>query len=474
MNNKEEKKVIKVSVWFALCNIIQKIAVLISVPIFTRLIIPEEYGLVAVFQSWNNILIIIVTLSLSMGVFNNGMLKYEHDRNRYVSSMQGLSSLSAIFFLIMALFLRNVLIEATGLPISSILLMFIYYIFQPSFEYWTAKNRYEYKYKWLLVATIIYAIATIIVPVIAVLSCTGNLGVVKINSTLCTLIIFTFVFYVINWVKGRTLYVKEYWKYAFWFNLPLIPNYLSNMLLHQVDRIMIDKICGSTYAAIYSVACYLQTGVTIMINAINATFVPWLYERLKNKDYKSIQKRSESILIIIGGITFGIISCTPEIIHIIAPKEYWEAIWVVPPVVLGTYITILYMFFANVEIYYEKRIFMTCATTVAALINMVLNAILIPLFGYIACAYTTIISYIIYVFAHYIFTNRILTEDGRHIKEIRIYSIRRHMLICTIVGVFCVLQMLLFRFMVIRFIILFAIIIFLYKRWGYKLKEILK
>ena len=453
MKGKNEE--LKAGVWFAICNVIQKGAMLISVPIFTRLMSVEEYGITTVYQSWNNILTVVVTLSLSLGVFNNGMLHYKGDRSAYISAMQGLSTVSAIIFSIVSFLLRKPLSMVMGLPEPVIVLMFVSYIFIPAFEYWSARNRYEYKYKGLLAATIIYTVLYTAVPIMAVTwGSTGvNAGSRKITASLIVWILFALCFYIYNFAKGKNFYIKEYWKYAFWFNLPLLPHYLSNIVLNQSDRIMIAKYCGESQAGIYSKACYLQTGVSLVVSAVNSTFVPWLYERMEKKEYSLIQKRAEILLLLLGTVTFAIISCAPEFIGIMAPGEYSEAVRCVPPVMIGTYLTVLYMFFGNIEIYCGKRIFMTVATVSAATANVLLNYIFIPHFGYVVCAYTTVFCYFLYAAAHYFFMNRISTSDGK-IGSLRLYDIKRIICIYLAVVLLGSLQAALYQRVLVRYAIL--------------------
>ena len=445
-----DKRILKSGFWFAVCNVIQKSVMLVTVPIFTRMMTPDEYGLTAIYQSWNSVLVIVVTLSLYLGVFNNGMLHYKDDRDHYISSMQGLSTVSAIFFLALVIILQKPFGDILGLPTPIVVMMFVSFVFLPAFDYWSARNRYEYRYKGLLSATIVYAVVNVVIPVITVKNSTGNLGEAKIWGTLVAMIAFTLPFYLYNFWKGKSFFVKDYWNYAFWFNLPLLPNYLSNMILNQSDRIMIGRFCGEASAGIYSVACYLQTGVTIVIGAVNSAFVPWLYERLEKKEHDLIQKRTVPILLLLGFLTFGIISCAPELIHIMAPQKYYDAIWAVPPVVIGSYFTVLYTLCANVEIYYEKRVFMSCATMIAALLNVVLNYLMIPVFGYIACAYTTVFCYFIYGVAHFLFMNRIRTPEG-WVGDYHIYSIKKIFMIYGLVMLLCVIQVAFYNLTVLRY-----------------------
>ena len=51
-------------------------------------------------------------------------------------------------------------------------------------------------------------------------------------------------------VKGKAFYIRDYWRFALAFNIPLIPHYLSSQILNQADRIMIGNMIGKGEAAI--------------------------------------------------------------------------------------------------------------------------------------------------------------------------------------------------------------------------------
>ncbi|MTV96675.1 oligosaccharide flippase family protein, partial [Streptococcus pneumoniae] len=94
---------VKASIWFTICNVLQKGISMITVPIFTRLLTTEQYGVYSVYQSWYSIIGVFATLNLYYGVFNNGMVKYEKDKNAFTSSMQGLTTTVTAIFLVIYL-----------------------------------------------------------------------------------------------------------------------------------------------------------------------------------------------------------------------------------------------------------------------------------------------------------------------------------------------------------------------------------
>ena len=94
-------------------------------------------------------------------------------------------------------------------------------------------------------------------------------------------------------------------------------------------------------------------------------------------------------MVLVTFISAVFIALAPEIIFVMAPVQYHEAVYVIPPVAASSYFTFLYNFFSIVGMYYEKTKKIMVASVSGAVLNLVLNVICINLFGYIAAAYTT-------------------------------------------------------------------------------------
>ena len=58
---------VKASLWYTICNVINKSIALLSTPIFTRILTEEQYGTFTIFQSWFSILIIFTSLNVFLG-----------------------------------------------------------------------------------------------------------------------------------------------------------------------------------------------------------------------------------------------------------------------------------------------------------------------------------------------------------------------------------------------------------------------
>jgi O-antigen/teichoic acid export membrane protein len=444
----------KASLWFILTSILQNGISFITVPFFTRLLSPEEFGLINVYQSWLSILTIFATLTLWGGVFNNGMVKYDKDRDVFLSSLQGLSTTLTISLFLVFLIFSDIISKLFKLPILLITLMFIQIMFTPSLNLWSAKQRFDYKYRKLVLITIIMSIANPILGIILVLI-SENGGIARIYSIVLIQISIGFILYIKNLKSGKKFFHKPYWKYAVTFNIPLIPHYLSQSILNQADRIMINNMVGTDKAGIYSVSYSVGMIFIFVVTSINSTFTPWTYKKLKEKSYEAIEKTSYFLLILLSALILLLISFAPEIIILMAPPEYSEAIWVVPPITLSIYFIFLYGLFANIEFYFEENRFIMLASVMAALLNIILNLLLIPIFGYLVAGYTTLISYIIYSFAHYIFMCKVLLKYN--VKE-TIYKFNKIIVLGTVLIGSALLIMLTYELHIIRYFIIAMVV----------------
>ena len=108
----------------------------------------------------------------------------------------------------------------------------------------------------------------------------------------------------------------------------------------------------------------------------------------------------------------GVIWFAPEIVLIMAGEKYLEAVYVVPPVALSLLLLFYSQLFANVEFYYEEKRSLVWASLGAAVTNLILNWIFIRLYGYVAAAYTTLFSYLVFALCNCLAMKRILKRRG--------------------------------------------------------------
>lgn len=426
---------------------------LLTTPIFSRILTTSDYGITSTYSSWYNIFTIFITLNLSAGIYNNALIDFDKERDKATSSFLSISILLSIITFIIYVLFKEPIKQLLGLSEYLIDFMFVNFLTAPAWGFFLTKEKFDYKYIKPLIITVITFIMNPIIGIIGIKLFPDNKAVAKvIFSGIPTVIVNTILLiYILK--KGKCFYNRKYWKYALAFNIPLIPHYLSNVILAQSDRIMIQKIIGDSAAGIYGVSYNLSQVIQGVFVGINAAWIPFTYKSLKLENYKKIGNYSNLLLAFVGAISVLLVILAPEIITILAPFEYYAAVWVIPPIVLGLYFSFLSSLFANIEFYYKKNIFVTIATSCAAILNIILNSIFIPKFGFIAAGYTTAVGYLVLAIAHYIFMKKI------EIKEI--YNLKNILLISIIVVVLTFFIIFLYNFLIIRYIIIGIFIIML-------------
>jgi len=266
---------VKASLWFLICGFLQKGISMITMPIFTRIMTAEEFGHFSVYNSWMSIIQIIVSLNLAAGVYTRGLVKNEEDEDRFSSSMLGLSTTCIVACGAVYLIFRNVINEWLGLTTFLMTAMFVDIWAHAAYQFWSNRERVHFRYKKLVALTLSYVILRPALGVIFVLQAdAAHQAEYRIFiTTVVNFLLFSGLYFVVS-LKGKQFYNCKYWIYALKFNLPLVPHYLSQVVLNQSDRLMINRFCGAEATAYYSVAYTMAMVLQILNNSISASSNP--------------------------------------------------------------------------------------------------------------------------------------------------------------------------------------------------------
>jgi len=368
-----------------------------------------EYGQLGVFNSWYGIVSIIIGLSLTAGVHTQGLVKFEKERSIFSSSLQGLTTILVIVWTFVYLLFHNLWNDLFSLTTVQMLAMLVMVWTTAVFGFWANEQRVTYSYRALVIVTLIVSLANPILGVILVLHTEDIVTARILGLVLVELIGYSWM-YVFQMKRGKTFFSKKFWKYALSFNLPLVPHYLSQNVLNNADRVMISDMVGESEAGIYNLA-YSVSQIMVLFNTVlMQNMSPWMYQKIKDKKEKEIAPIAYTTLVLIAVVNLFLIILAPDAVAIFAPKSYYEAIWVVPPVAMSVFFMYSYDLFAKFAFYYEKTKFIMIASILGAVLNIGLNYICIKQFGYLAAGYTTLVCFIFYSVTHYLFMRKVCRQ----------------------------------------------------------------
>lgn len=409
---KDMNIVAKASLWFVFCNIIQQGMSIITTPIFTRILTTDEYGIVTIYSTWLNVMLVFVTLQICYAPLNNAMIKYPKEKNQFISSMQCFLLFSSSVWLLIFIFLNNQLANLLSLPKIAVALIIFHVFSSASMSLWVAYQRFEYHYVKLVAATIAYAFVNAVLGIILVLLM-ENGWLARILSMIISQGIFGIFLCCVNLFKGKTFFSMNYWKYSIGFGLTLLPNSFCSLMLNQADRLVIQKICGDTAVAHYGLAYSIGTLTNLIKDALSHAFIPWFYKKLDSKDDLQIQKRISALLIMMLLLICILLLFMPEMVLVMGGKKYEKSLEVIPPIASSVFFMFLSTLVINVQYYYNKLIISSLCSIISIVLNLFLNIALVPMFGYVAAGYTTLASYALVTIAEYFYTLNLLKKNGR-------------------------------------------------------------
>ena len=263
--------------------------------------------------------------------------------------------------------------------------------------------------------------------------------------------------------KSRKIFSKFYWSYAVKNNTPLVPYYLSQIVLNHSDRLMINYMCSAGQAGIYSVAYSAAMLLTVINTAINNSIVPWEFKKLKNKETKGLHESTFVMMELIMGLNAILIALAPEAMKILAAPQYYDAIWIIPPVAVSSFLLFVSQQFINIEFFFEENKYAALSSVQVAVINVILNYIFLDKFGYLAAGYTTLFSYMIFCIIHYC---SMLKVVKKHLGQKRIWKGHQIVLLLLAFLAFSTVMLFCYKFAVIRYIsvVIIMVVVVIKKR----------
>lgn len=400
INNRDtNKQALKSGSWYSLTSIIIRSTSLLTTPIFSRMLLTSDYGIASNFMAWVNIFYIFTGLGLTYSI-GNAKIDYPSKLDKYIASIQVLTFIVGMIVLLLSIFFQNILSEMLNLDKSLIIFMFLYLIFYSPVILIQEVNKFKFKYKENIFIAIFSTLGAIILCLILIQVFNEKKYIGRILGLTLPLMGMGIIYLIKIIKQGYSKEIVTFWRYGLKIGLPMIPHALSMVVLGQIDRIMILKIIGSSEAGIYSFGYTYAILLSLISNSVLQAFIPWLYLKYKEGDFASIIKTNKLMTYAMCLLTFILITFAPEILKILGPIDYWEAKWLIAPIAIGTLFQYVYSCYSSIELYYKKTNMIAIGSVFSAIINIVLNIILIRKYGYIAAAYTTLICYLLLAIYH--------------------------------------------------------------------------
>ncbi len=404
------RNVAKAGIGYTIGNILIRGLSFITLPIFTRLMSTADYGLYTTYVSYVSIITLIIGLGLHAST-KIAKIEFKEKLDQYISTILLLPILLTGVLLILLLPLQNLVRTLLGYNAFIVMLMILQAWAVSVITMYNNRLSLDYEYKKYLLVAVITSVGNIVLSLILMRTILNNKLFLGRAIGASVPVILVAVFLVIYmFYRAKPQKNRKYVKFGLGYSLPLVPHGLSQVVLAQFGKIVVQREIGNEAAGIYGLTYAIALIPQIFVTSLDTVFGPWFFEKFEKGDVANIKKRTTQYIALFSLIT-GIIFCiSPEIIKLMANQSYWDAIMIVCPAVLGVYLTFLYTIPALIEYYYKKTKYIAAGTIVAAIVNLIACLVLVPRFGYQAAVYITVGTYVLYFLIHMVIAS-VIAKD---------------------------------------------------------------
>ena len=162
------------------------------------------------------------------------------------------------------------------------------------------------------------------------------------------------------------------------------------------DRLFLERMVGLDAVALYAIGYSFGMVVSLFTKSLLRAWSPWFYQQLVNPTHEQKSKIVKSTYqCLIGVFVVAYIICVlgEFILPYIVDERYTGAKEYICWIALGYAVYGVYQIFFPYLVHISKTGFLAFSTVMAALINLLLNYLLIPEYGALGAAYATILAF---------------------------------------------------------------------------------
>ena len=239
--------------------------------------------------------------------------------------------------------------------------------------------------------------------------------------------------------------------------IPLFPNFLVYWVFNSCDRLMISQMLGMDYNGIYAIGGKVGQVSQLIYTAFAGGWQFFAFSTMKDKDQVDM---TSHIFEYLAAIAFGagilMAACSKTIFRILFTGDYVQGYTVAPYLFLAPLMLMLFQVIVNQFIVIKKTWYNLLALVVGALVNVVLNYILIPLIGIEGAAIGTLVGYIVSI----VITATILIRMGLLRISYKFYVLSLSLLAYFLLWRFAMRDLLLIPLVIAIFILIGYCILF--------------
>ena len=411
-------KFLKNSLIYAGGDIVNKAVPFLMLPILTRYLTPEDYGLMASFLSLVAFLSIFIGLSVH-GAVNVNFFKLSSEKLRVyiVNAILLLSISTSVVFVVILLFdtriSERLLLDKEWIYIA-VVVSLSQFLTTLNLTLWIAEEKPKPYAIYQLLQTFLITLLSLVLIVGYEFDWRGQVLAFIIGTV-------SFALLSLLTMKQRNYFKLEYnhkdIRDLLSFGLPLVPHQLGGWLDTNADKLLLIAMVGATSTGLFTVGYQIGMMMGIVVTAFNKTWSPYLYKKLSSNPTvgEKIKIVKFTYLYFIAIIVLVIILdfISTLIFKYMLDESFASSQEFVIYILVAYGFSGMYFMVGN-YIFYEKKTKLLASITLSvAIVHVLLSYLFINMYGAIGVAYSSAISFAMTFVLVFIFSHRIYPMPWR-------------------------------------------------------------
>lgn len=391
----------KAAFWYTVSSFLTKSVVLITTPIFARLMTVADYGEFSNFANWVITLLIVTSAELH-NTLSRAYYDYKDTYDDYISSVTMLGVFITIALYIVFLLGGNNVLRVVSIPKQYVHLLFLFLLVSFCRLVFNARERTLYRYKTVAVITFLsFFVPTLfsvffvyLIPDASRLSARlyGFYIPSAIIGMYCTISLF----------RNSQVFEWKYCRYGIALSLPLLMHHLAAYLLTSMNVIVTKSILGAGAAAVVSITVSITHVFSVLSQSISGALTTWLMDNLELKREATVKKGTFYYVLLLSVVVISVILIGPEIIYFLGGAKYVKSVELIPGFIFASFMQSITTIFI-VILTYDKNIIKTSIyTAIFAVLSIVVKVWLLPRHGMFMLVYVNIAVFFILFIINYI------------------------------------------------------------------------
>lgn len=390
LGQQRNKYLLKNTVIFSIGNFGTKIISFFLVPLYTNILTTREYGTVDLIYTIGMVLVPLLTLNIGESI-----MRFALDKDADCDKIMSTGITILIFGAIIGLLILPIanLFESVSNYSIYIYLYTLTLAFSQIFLCYLRGKEFLLKYS---IGNIIQSLTIAIFNIIFLIGMKKGIEGYLMAYILANVCTGLYGF----WAGKVNLVIKEYSidielsKNMIKYSVVLIPNSFMWWIMNSSDRMMVSAMISVTANGVYAVAYKIPTLLSTITTIFNQA---WSYSAIREDESEDKEEYNnrvyDNLVTIVIVVATGLLMIMKPFLSVYVGKEYYAAWHYVPYLIVGFVFMTLGSFIATSYTVHKDSMGFLISGTVGAIINLILNFILIPMMGVSGAAFATCISY---------------------------------------------------------------------------------